>query len=274
MLKTTIPVLITIFSCLHLPAQQNPAERPGQSYLLKTNWDQYGLYTKYTPNNEVLGCWSTAMAQILYHHRLRPSGFVNYQCSKGFVITDTLEKHSLSWTDFSASLDATSPPRVIETVARYSMLTAEAVRKDFGSPRYLQMVNPAGQIEKYFPCKAIFYASFTGDIPLSPAQVEEIAKKENIQYLIGRDSVQLIIKQEINNSRPVYFHFGNFTTYGHSTVIDGYHEEGNIFWVHINYGSGGKRTGWYQLFQPIDVVDDIKLRVFVTISPLQTKTPK
>ncbi len=36
---------------------------------------------------------------------------------------------------------------------------------------------------------------------------------------------------------------GNFTTYGHSTVIDGYHEEGKTFYVHINYGAGGFRTG-------------------------------
>ncbi|WP_350340156.1 C10 family peptidase [Paraflavitalea speifideaquila] len=112
--KKTIPVLISLLSCVHLQAQQTAAERPGRPYLLKTNWDQYGLYTKYTPNNEVLGCWSTAMAQILYHHRLRPSGLVNYQCSKGFVITDTLDKYALSWTDFSASLDSTSSPGLLK----------------------------------------------------------------------------------------------------------------------------------------------------------------
>jgi hypothetical protein len=68
-----------------------------------------------------------------------------------------------------------------------------------------------------------------------------------------------VIRKEIKAKRPVYFHYGNFTSYGHSTVIDRFYEQRGTFWVHVNYGSGGFRTGWYDLFKPIDVADDLKL---------------
>ncbi|GAB4031792.1 hypothetical protein GCM10028809_28510 [Spirosoma gilvum] len=146
-------------------------------------------------------------------------------------------------------------------------MTAEVIRKDFGTGHYLEMVNPVGQINAYFPCQAEFYVSFTEPIPISKAELDAIARKENIQHVLQRDDVTKLIQQEIKAKRPVYFHFGNFTTYGHSTVIDGCKAEGDTFWVHINYGSGGKRSGWYDLFKPIDVADDLKLRAFVTVKP-------
>ena len=249
-------------------AQQNPVTITKGKYLLQTNWDQFGIYARHAPEQQRLGCWSTALAQILYYHRLRPTGIVNYTCSNGFAIRDTLSRYNLPWQNFSNKLDATSSSEATEAVARYSYLTATAVQKDFGTGKYLIIVNPAGQIEKHFAAKAVFYGSFTGDIPLPKEQLDYIAKKENIRHIIDQDSVMLVIKNEIKAKRPVYFHYGNFTSFGHSTVIDGYYYQKGIFWVHINYGSGGFRTGWYNLFKPIDVTDDMKLRAFVTIKPL------
>ncbi|MGN7706836.1 C10 family peptidase [Chryseobacterium sp. 22543] len=241
------------------------------SFLLKTNWDQWGTYTKYTPERHVLGCWSTALSQILYYHRLKPYGVVTYSCSKGYVIKDTLSSYPLSWKNFSPSIDDQSPMETIDAVARYSYLTALAIRKDFGTSKYLEMVNPAPFVTRHFACKATFYGSFTGDIPFSAEQMKGIAQKEQIEHLIGKDRIMLLIQNEIRNKRPVYFHMGNFTSYGHSTVIDGYLKKDDIFYVHINYGAGGFRTGWYNLFKPIDVEDDIRLRAFITIEPLQKK---
>ncbi|GAB4046604.1 C10 family peptidase [Spirosoma litoris] len=245
---------------------QQPVSLKG-TYLLKTEWDQFGKYAQYAPDNHVLGCWSTALAQILYYHRLRPTGVVSYRCSKGYTIQDTLSNHPFSWNQFATRIDPNTPEVAQKTVAMFSYMTAEAIRKDFGTDHYLEIVNPAKQLETYFPCQAEFYVSFSEPIPIPQEQLNAIARKENIQHVLKSDDVIKLIETEIDAKRPVYFHFGNFTTYGHSTVIDGYQAENNTFWVHINYGSGGKRSGWYDLFKPIDVADDLKLRAFVTIAP-------
>ncbi|MGY2134483.1 C10 family peptidase [Hymenobacter sp. HD11105] len=275
-MKTTILVLGWLTTSFVAPAQiaadqvaqQQPVTLARGRHLLQTNWDQFGIYARYAPAQERLGCWSTALAQILYYHRLRPAGTVNYTCSNGYAVQDTLSRYPLPWHHFAPQLNAGSAPEEIEAVARYSYLTAAAVQKDFGTGRYRLVVNPAGQIEKHYAAQAVFYGSFTGESPLSKAQLDAIATKENIRHLIGPDSVKWVIRREIKAKRPVYFHYGNFTSFGHSTVIDGYHEQHGVFWVHINYGSGGFRTGWYDLFRPIDVADDLMLRAFVTIKPL------
>lgn len=160
---------------------QIPAQKPAimdAPFLLKTNWDQWGIYAKYTPENHVLGCWSTAMAQILYYHRLEPSGIVSYTCSKGYVIKDNLSHYFPVWNHFTESINNHSNPETIDAVARYSYLTALAVRKDFGTSRYLEMINPAPQIEKHFTCKAVFYGSFTGDVPFHRSSLKVFPKKK------------------------------------------------------------------------------------------------
>lgn len=247
-------------------APQHPLDLPG-NFLLKTHWGQGGIYTRYAPEDHVQGCWSTALAQILYYHRLKPSGVVDYTCSKGYRIQENLSGYDFIWNEFENRITANSPIESIEAVSKYSYFTAVAIHKDFGTGKYREMVNPGPLLEKHFNCITEFYGSFTGKTPFNEDQLKAIAQKENIRHLIGADSVRLVIKREIDERRPVYLHIGNFTTYGHSTVIDGYQEKDNIFYVHINYGSGGFRTGWYDLFKPIDVEDDINLRAFITIKP-------
>lgn len=236
-------------------------------FLLKTSWGQGGSYARYAPDKHVLGCWSTALAQIFYYHQLQPTGIVDYTCSTGYIIRDTLSKHPIKWNEFALRIDPSSTAAANDNVARFSYMTAEAIRKDFGTGHYLEMVNPVPQIETHFPCDAEFYVSFTEPIPIPKPQLDAIARKENIQNVMKPAEIMALIRREIDAKRPVYFHFGNFTTYGHSTVIDGYRKENDTFWVHLNYGSGGERTGWFDLFKPIDVEDDIKLRAFITIKP-------
>jgi hypothetical protein len=171
-------------------AQQQPVVIARGRYLLQTNWDQFGIYARYAPAQERLGCWSTALAQILYYHRLKPTGVVDYTCSNGVAIRDTLSRYALRWQDFAPQLNAASAPAALEAVTRYSYLTAAAVQKDFGTGRYLLVVNPAGQIEKHFAAQAVFYGSFTGESPLPKAQLDHMAQKENIRHLIGPDSLR------------------------------------------------------------------------------------
>src|SRR5689334_17210302 len=54
--------------------------------LLHTHWYQDGPFARFTPQQERLGCWSTAYAQILFYHRLPPTGHVAYTCSSGLKV--------------------------------------------------------------------------------------------------------------------------------------------------------------------------------------------
>jgi len=280
MKKTIIIIILTFATSISFAqisketiAQQQPLTLKG-NHLLKTDWDQWGAYAKYTPENKVLGCWSIALAQILFYHQLQPMGEVNYLCSKGYRISDTLSKYNFVWKDFKQTINKQNTDEEINPVARYAYLTAIAIKKDFGTEKYFEMVNPAPMITKHFDCVAAFYGCFNGDLPFPKNQLTAIAQKEQIKHIIEQDSVRILIQNEIKQKRPVYFHMGNFTTYGHSTVIDGYKEHAGVFYVHLNYGASGFRTGWYNLFKPIDVLDDIKLRAFVTIIPNTRKLAK
>ncbi len=245
-------------------AMQEPLAIEGK-YLLNTHWDQWGSYAKYTPENQVLGCWSTALAQIFYYHKFQPSGTINYTCSKGYQIKDTLSNYRFQWADFTPSISKSSAAKNVMAVSRYSYLTAIAIGKDFGTPKYRQLVNPGPLAEQHFSCITTFYVCFTGDIPFSNMQLEAIAQQERIKAIVNEPQITELITTEIDQRRPVYFHMGNLGTYGHSTVIDGYQWKANQFLVHLNYGAGGFRTGWYELFKPIDVSDDMKLRAFMTV---------
>ncbi|MBP2614939.1 hypothetical protein [Chryseobacterium jejuense] len=117
------------------------------------------------------------------------------------------------------NIDDNIAPEVVDAVAHYSYLGALAVRKDFERSKYLEMINPVPLISQHFDCKSTFYDCFTGDIPFSEQQMKAIAQKEQIEHLLDKDKIVQLIKNEIKNKRPAYFHIGNFTSCGHSTVI-------------------------------------------------------
>ncbi|RDC65777.1 C10 family peptidase [Adhaeribacter pallidiroseus] len=75
---------------------------------------------------------------------------------------------------------------------------------------------------------AEFYGCFTGNRPLPQELTNAIAQKENIRHIIKEDSVKLLIQKEVDAKRPVCFYYENFTTNGHSTVIDGYIRQSSI----------------------------------------------
>ena len=51
------------------------------NYLLQTQWDKEGNYSKFCPKSGTLGHWSTALAQILAYHKYQPTGKINYETS-------------------------------------------------------------------------------------------------------------------------------------------------------------------------------------------------
>lgn len=237
-------------------------------FLLKTRWYQDGPFAQFTPDQQRLGCWSIAYAQILYHHRLKPVGRVQYECANGRLVDVDLDQYRFDWAQFPDSITQATPRTAAEQVARYSFATAVVVRKDFGTSGYKRLLNSVTDLETHFPVEARIHVHLGDKLPLGRAELEVKLRAERVDHLIDRQGIINLLTREVAEGRPVYFHFGNIKDFGHSTVIDGLRRDGDRSLAHINYGAvEPEATRWYDLFAPISQPDDVTLRAFVTIKP-------
>lgn len=217
--------------------------------LLTTHWKQMGGFEKYTPDSLRTGCWSTALAQIMFFHKLKPFGNVAYTSRNGYRINETPDSAGLDLGSFTAVLDSTTPAATADQMAKYNYYAALAVRKDFGTDRYMNKLAPASLFENHYHVKAHRYISWRKIAPYTNGRLEKI------------------IALEIDERRPVFLHFANLKGFGHSVVIDGYCYRDGKLQIHINQGQGGPQDGWYEFGKGILRPDDGALRVIYTFRP-------
>lgn len=250
---------------LLLPAEAAPA---AEDHLLKTHWYQDGPFAQFTPDHERVGCWSTAYAQILFFHRLKPTGHVRYDCSPGHKVDVDLDQYRFDWDQFPNEVNSSTPKAGLEQLARYSFATAVVVRKDFGTGGYRRLLNSVDDLEAHFPVDAEIYVHLGDKLPFDAGQVSAKLRAEKITNVVDRAQIVNLLTTELGAGRPVYFHFGNIVNFGHSTVIDGIRKDGERQLVHVNFGAQeAEKNRWYELFAPIAQPDDVTLRAFVTIKP-------
>jgi hypothetical protein len=217
--------------------------------LVKTHWQQMGGFEACTPDSLRLGCWSTALAQIVYYHKLKPYGHVQYTSRQGYVINETLDSSQFNFDLFAAAIDTNTAGETVKQLAKYNYYAALAMQKDFGTDRYMSKLAPARLLEEHYRMKVKRYISWHDFAP----------------YTLGR--LEKVIYQELNASRPVFLHFANLKDFGHSVVIDGYCYKNGVFMVHTNQGQGGPTDGWYDFHKGILRTDDTALRVIYTFKP-------
>jgi len=264
----TLTNLLTALACA-LVANSNAGAAADSSFLLKTQWYQDGPFARFTPNHERVGCWSTAYAQILYYHRLKPTGRVTYDCSSGQKIDVNFDEYRFDWTQFAEAISATTLKRTAEQVALYSFATAVVVQKDFGTDHYKRVLSSVADLEAHFPLDAEIYVFVKENPPIPLEILKARTKSENVSNIVDRAQIVTLLTRELGAGRPVYFHFANLKDFGHSTVIDGIRKEADRYLVHVNFGDEvAARNRWYDLFSPIVVPDDDTLRALVTIKPL------
>ncbi|MDB5088971.1 MAG: hypothetical protein JWR09_2965 [Mucilaginibacter sp.] len=220
------------------------------SSLIKTHWKQMGGFEKYTPDHLRLGCWSTALAQIVYYHHLKPFGYVAYVSSKGYRINENIDSSKINLSRLSFKIDSMTSRSEIDDLARYNYYAAIAIEKDFGTDNYMHKLASAGLLEKHYSIKVSRYISWQHILPYTTGKLENI------------------ISEEINHKRPVFLHFTNLKNFGHSVVIDGYNRKGDNFMVHLNQGQGGPQDGWYNFDKDLLKEGDRSLRVIYTIKPI------
>jgi len=241
--------LLYLFISTSLLTVHNRKENVCRGPLLKTDWKQMGGFEKYTPDKLRLGCWSTALAQIMYYHRLKPFGRVEYTSRHGYRIDQNLDSTSFDWKYFADKLDTSTSAKCADEMALYNYYAALAVRKDFGTDSYMQKLASAELLEQHFNVNAQRYISWEGMFPYATGKLEEI------------------ICEQLDKKHPVFLHFANLKDFGHSVVIDGYCYQSETFKVHLNQGQGGPGDGWYDFNRGILRTDDTKLRVIYTFEP-------
>jgi len=214
--------------------------------LIETLWGQRDEFARFSPDNQRLGCWSTAIAQMLYYHRLKPTGRVYYKCSLGYIINENLDSHQFDWDLFVNEIGPRTSENSINEVALYSCFTSVAIQKDFGTGTYVLSHNDrAGAIASCFNCLSKIY--------------------KNSSYSIN--DIKAIIIRERDAQRPVMLHLRDLgRSKYHAVVIDAYRIDQGTLSVHINMGWKGKDNGWYDFNKSILDYDDHTYRRILTIT--------
>ena len=213
-----------------LPQAHADNERAEAGTLLKTSWKQRGAYAAFTPNHERLGCWSVALAQILYYHSLVPHGSTSYT-GKTFSVSADFGCPAVDLGKVTEALPETEQG---SETARYLYYAALVTGKDFGTGGY------------------------TGNSDVRRQRLEEHYAVKTSRVRFPKNSQQEVedfIRRELTGKRPLMLYVEGGKPgeegVGHALVIDGFKGAGAMQ-VHLNFGWGGKSDGWYPLWEPIN----------------------
>ncbi len=224
--------------------------------ILTTKWSQHGEYKVLTPVNassgqhERLGCWSTAIAQMIKLLQMQPHGNQYYEGTH-YTISEDLN-HVFDFSKMPDILDAGSTVEEKTETSLFCYTLAVIVRKDFGTDSYMGNSDSIRQeLESHFNCNT-----------------ERVTTSMH-----AHADVEDFIVDELNANRAcmLYAESTDAVPIGHAMVIDGYNKTNTTFEVHINFGWGGLDDGWYALWEEIPattVTFDSYFRWIMSIVPL------
>jgi hypothetical protein len=233
-----IGIVVGLISYSHCEASTYSFD--GVSPLLSTQWGERGTFAKYAPNNDRVGCWSTALAQILHYHKLLPHGQVTYRCSNGLRVKEDLDQHRFDMPQLTHSPDE---------IARYLYAVSVVIQKYFGTGYYcVGHKQRAALIEQHFKCEAIYTAT------------------SNLSQL------HRMLQSELDAHRPVMMHLRNQgRDKFHAVVVDGYETKGTRLRYHLNMGHEGQGDGWYRLDKAVEKYNDTNYHSIITVKPILSK---
>ena len=233
------------------------------SALMKTKWSQGDPYNLYTPNNYVCGCVATALAQFLrYNHgpvedetgRGIPQNALPENKIKGFYAVDgdnntvegTVTGGLYAWDKMPTSPGGSSAKDEREEIGRLLFDLGIMLNMSYsaeGSGAYT--FNQSHVLVDHFGYKQAAY--------LEPISISE----NDTSMLEGGFFSNFDAGSPVLMSIP-----------GHAIVGDGYGYEGDVPYVHLNFGWAGQDDFWYNLPDmtaagaKYNVVDGINLNCF------------
>lgn len=202
--------------------------------LLTTTWDQGCFYNALCPadpggpcGHAVTGCVATAMAQIMKYHNFPPRGVGSY--------TYTHPLYGELSADFGNTIyewnymydNITSANLAVATIMYHAGV---AVKMDYG------VANGSGAIPVFAKEALVNYFNYQPDIEIH--YLEDYPDPEDWKT---------ILRADLDNQLPVFYHGFPPSGMGHAFVCDGYIliPELNIDKFHFNWGWSGDYDGWY-----------------------------
>lgn len=221
---------------LQASGQQAPRRAPTHAAipaLLTCQWNQGSPYNMYCPQffdtgeTCVTGCVATAMAQIMYYHRVRSVRSVQadipgYTCrtnweNYGKMTVQGIPKNSpIDWNDMTDTYDNASTDAAKRAVANLMKYCGVSVKMDY-SP------SASGASSSYVVTALKNYFGYD-------AGTHYVWRSS-----YSDDAWDELIYNELANGRPVHYS-GQGSEGGHAFVCDGYDGGG---YYHINWGWGG-----------------------------------
>ncbi len=232
---------------LQASGQQAPRRAPTHAaipVLLTCQWDQDYPYNIYCPQffdtgeTCVTGCVATAMAQIMYYHRVRSvrsvqaaipgyTCYTNWENHGQMTIAGVPKDAPIDWDEMTDTYNNSSTDASRRAVANLMKYCGVSVEMDYGP------------------------GSISGSGAASSQAVR--ALKQYFGYDAGAsyvwrsdytdDAWDELIYNELANGRPVHYS-GRSSSGGHAFVCDGYDGDG---YYHINWGWGSYCDGNFLL---------------------------
>ena len=209
--------------------------------LVKTTWGQGSPYNDLCPydsdDNErtVTGCVATAMAQIMRYweypsqglgsHSYTPSGHPKHGTQYANFGATTYEWNNMTNTYESSSTDA-------EKLAVATLMYHCGVSLDMDYD-YSKKDTPHNGSSAYTP-DVMFALEFYFNY--APSMQYKDKSKYNDEVWIA------LLKQELDNNRPIQYRGNNDTGGGHSFICDGFDSDNRF---HFNWGWSGNNNGYY-----------------------------
>ena len=203
--------------------------------MIKTRWNQsdpYNRFCTYEGYKFVTGCVATSMAQIMNYHHYPDKGTgshsysINYKDLGTVTYSSNFEDHIYDWGNM-----------INDYANGYNDIQADAVAllmKDCGVSVDMQYKVSSSGAYQYLMLQALKnYFSYSQDT----------------YYLyrnnVTRDAWMEKVYSELDNGHPIaYGGDAGDGNEGHTFVLDGYDEEGN---VHVNWGWNGNFDGYFDI---------------------------
>ena len=243
------------------------------SYLCHTAWGQHFAYKAKCPKNNTtgnrcrLGCWSTAIGQIVNYYQLQSHGFIHFVCSNPDVvpqvIDNDLDAHTYNWSHMAYNISWSSPFSERDNVSQLLFDVACVIQKDFETGTYLT-IGPGFNVSPM--------------IENLTTHIDYIS----MDTIWDDDLTESEVQTEIDNGRPIMFYIRNISTLRgvkthHAVVLDGYYIEpgSGDFMVHLNYGWADSNpepnlsNAWYNYNDPLPHYNDATFRqgMLIRIGP-------
>ncbi len=219
--------------CLNLPVKSETAVNP----LVTTTWSQAHYYNMFCPEDNsgpdghaLTGCVATAMAQILqfweypndahrvvwheYEHPVYGTLGANFSYAGG----------SYYWSIMPNQLTSSSSTNQKQAVASLMYHCGVSVEMNYGPDESLA-----------YPTAAEI--AFRAFFDYNNATLESKSTYTDTQWIN-------LLKNELNNGRPVFYGGSGTGGGGHAFVCDGYN---NSNYFHFNWGFNGQSDGFYPL---------------------------